>query len=307
LGESLPPLRDMSFILLFIGISTVIVLLFLLIPAVLTIFISTTNMDYSLKWQFIGLRNYQALLTDPLTIRFLTNTAIFTAGVLSFNVLVGLFLAILSTHVSELLGYTLRAVYLLPRVTPSVVLAFTMLWVFSPTESGVLNSLLRYIGTIKNPVAWTTDFPWQFLFLINGLVGCSLGMLIFTSAIKSIPPDYIVAARVDGASTLRIIAGIIVPMIRNHIGFVIAYQTLSLIASFEYILLTLDGGPGYYTTEVWALAAYHRAFSQYFIVADYGYAAAMVVILMLAAAILTITYWKIFRLGSGITEPKLEV
>lgn len=300
-------LKDLFFITVFIGVSAATLVVFLILPAILTIFISTTNMDYSLRWSFIGAGNYQALLTDPLTLRFLANTAIFVTGVLSFNILAGLFLAIVSTSVGEILGYSLRAVYLLPRVTPSVVFAFTMLWIFSPLESGALNTLATRLGLSRSPVAWTADFPWMFLFIVNGLVGCSLGMLVFTSAIKSIPPDYIVAARVDGASTPRIVAGIVLPLIRNHIGFVTAYQTLSLIASFEYILLTLDGGPGYYSTEVWALAAYHRAFSQYFIASDYGYAAAMVVILMAAAALLTAAYWRIFRLGAGIAEPKLEV
>jgi len=289
----------------FLGIPIAVVIIFLLLPAILTVIISFTGLDHRFRWEYIGLENYRRILIDPNTWLFMINTAIFVAGTLSFNVGVGLLLALISTHVVEPIGYLVRAVYLLPRITPSVVFAFIMLWIFSPLDSGAINSLLRSIGVA--PVPWTTGFPWLFLFIVNGLVGCSLGMLVFTSAIKSIPQDYIVAAKVDGATTLGVIARVIVPMIKGHIAFVIAYQTLSLITSFEYILLTLDGGPGYYTTEVWALAAFHRAFAQYSLSSEYGYAAAMTTILMVAAAVLTAIYWKIFRLREGISEPKIEI
>ncbi len=293
------------FIAGFLGLPIAVVVLFLLAPAMLTIIISFTGLDHRLKWEYVGLENYRRILTDPNMLLFIANTAMFVAGTLAFNVGMGLLLALISTHVIEPVGYLVRAVYLLPRVTPSVVFAFIMLWIFSPLDSGVINSMLIRAGLI--PIPWTTSFPWLFLFIVNGLVGCSLGMLIFTSAIKSIPSDYIIAAKVDGASYITIIFKIIIPMIKGHIAFVTAYQTLSLITSFEYILLTLDGGPGYYTTEVWALAAFHKAFAQYSLSSQYGYAAAMTAFLMVAAAILTILYWRAFRLREMISQPKIEV
>lgn len=298
-------LNKFLFLIGFLGIPTAAVILFILIPAILTLIISFTGLDHRFKWEYVGLENYRKILTDPNLWIFITNTIIFVIGTLLFNIGVGLFLAILSTHVAEPIGYLVRAVYLLPRVTPPVVFAFVMQWIFSPLDSGVLNSLIKILGI--EPIPWTTGYPWLFLFIVNGLVGCSLGMLVFTSAIKSIPPDYIVAARVDGASTLTVILRIIIPMIRGHIAFVAAYQTLSLITSFEYILLTLDGGPGYYTTEVWALAAFHRAFAQYSLSSQYGYAAAMTTLLVIAAAILTLMYWRVFRIGEMISQSKIEL
>ncbi|MEM1610406.1 MAG: sugar ABC transporter permease [Sulfolobales archaeon] len=298
-------LSRVFFLLGFLGVPTAVVILFILVPAILTLIISFTGLDHRFRWEYVGLENYRKILIDPNIWIFVVNTAIFVVGTLVFNVGVGLFLALLSTHVAEPIGYLVRAVYLLPRVTPSVVFAFIMLWIFSPLDSGVLNSFLRNLGI--EPIPWTTGYPWIFLFIVNGLVGCSLGMLIFTSAIKSIPQDYIVAARVDGASTLTIILRIVIPMIRGHIMFVTAYQTLSLITSFEYILLTLDGGPGYYTTEVWALAAFHRAFAQYALSSQYGYAAAMTAFLVASAAILTALYWRAFRIREMISQPKIEL
>jgi inositol-phosphate transport system permease protein len=132
-------------------------------------------------------------------------------------------------------------------------------------------------------------------------------MIIFTAALKSIPEDYIRAASVDGASTLQIIRHVEMPMIKWPIMFVTAYQTLSLLTSYEYILLVTDGGPGLFTTEVWALYSYHLAFVQYGGIVKFGYGAALATILVIIGIIMSIVYWKIFRFKELMLEPKIEV
>jgi inositol-phosphate transport system permease protein len=284
--------------------AALIIVMFLVMPSVLTILISLTGLDYRFKWEWVGLVNYYNFLSDPKSQIFVRNTIIYVAGTLAFNVGVGLLLALLSTHIHDTIGTFLRAVWYLPRVLPSVVWAFVMMWMFSPMDTGFLNSALKSIGL--KPVPWTFQYYWPFLFVVNGFIGCSLGMVIFSSAIKSIPQDLIVAAKVDGASGFTIVRRIILPLIKWHVAFVVAYQTLSLLASFEYILLTLDGGPGYYSTEVMILQAYHLAFGQYLAAMRYGYAAVFVTILLVIGLALSIIYWKVFRLRELMIEPKLE-
>jgi inositol-phosphate transport system permease protein len=284
--------------------AVVVAVLFLAVPAALTILISLTELDYRFKWIWCGLNNYARLLTDPTTRLVVQATAIYVAGTLAFNTLWGLCLALLSTHVHDALGTFMRAAWLLPRVLPSVVWAMLMMWIFSPLDAGFLNSLIINMG--GRPVPWTFRYYWPFLFVVNGFIGSSLSAIIFSSAIKSIPPDYIIAAKVDGASSFTIITRIILPMIKWHIAFFVAYNTLSLLASFEYILLTLNGGPGYYTTEVMILRAYHLAFGQYMVAMDFGYAATYVTILLVVGLVLSIAYWRVFRLRRLMIEPKLE-
>jgi inositol-phosphate transport system permease protein len=88
--------------------------------------------------------------------------------------------------------------------------------------------------------------------------------------------------------------------------FVVTYQTLSLLTSFEQILLLTDGGPGLYRTEVWALTAYHRALSNYFGNAQWGYGAAFAVILVLVGVVLASVYMRVFRFDELVAEPKIE-
>ena len=144
------------------------------------------------------------------------------------------------------------------------------------------------------------------MILANGFVGASFGMIIFTSAIESIPKDLITAAKVDGAGTWRLIRDIKLPMIKWPLLFIATYQTLSLLTSFEYILLLTEGGPGLFGTEVWALTAYKRAFSTYFGNSQWGYGAAWAAVIVTVGLILSIGYVKLFKFNELIAEPKIE-
>ncbi|PLJ77161.1 carbohydrate ABC transporter permease [Infirmifilum sp. SLHALR2] len=297
-------LLKLAVITLMLAPATAVIVAFMIVPAIITILMSFTNLDYRFIWEWVGLANYQKFISDINTPIFVRNTIIYVAGTLTFNVGMGLFLALVSTHIHDTLGTLMRALWYLPRVMPSVIYAFIMMWIFSPMDTGFLNTLLKALG--GEPVPWTFQYYWPFLFIVNGFIGCSFGMVIFSSAIKAIPQDYIIAAKVDGASQLTIIRRIILPLIKWQIAFVVAYQTLSLLASFEYILLTLDGGPGYYSTEVMILQAYHLAFGQYLASMRYGYAAVFVTILLVIGLVLSIVYWRVFRLRELMAEPKME-
>lgn len=299
--------RDLSkkiLMLSFLLPAAAVVALFLVVPAALTVLISLTRLDYRFQWIWCGFENYVRFFGSPVLHLILQATLIYIAGTLAFNTLMGLVIALVSTHVHDALGTFVRAVWLLPRVLPSVVWALLMMWIFSPLEHGFLNTIITRVG--GEPVPWTFLYYWPFLFIVNGFIGSSLSGIIFSSAIKSIPPDYIIAAKVDGASSFTIVRRIILPMIKWHIAFFVAYNTLSLIASFEYIMLTLNGGPGFYSTEVMILHAYHLAFGQYMVAMDFGYAATIVTILLVVGLVMSIVYWRVFRLRKLMIEPKLE-
>jgi ABC-type amino acid transport system permease subunit len=83
---------------------------------------------------------------------------------------------------------------------------------------------------------------------------------------------------------------------------VTTYQTLSLLTSFEYIMLLTDGGPGLYRTEVWALTAYHRALKTYFGHNQWGYGAAWGFVLVIIGIVMSIIYLRLFRFGELVQE-----
>ena len=109
------------------------------------------------------------------------------------------------------------------------------------------------------------------------------------------------AARVDGATTAQVVWRLILPLLRWPIMFVTTYQTLSLLASFEAILLLTNGGP-FYATEVWTLYAYHHAFT----FSAFGYGCAMTFVLVLIGSVVSLLYWRVLRFTRQLQTPPIE-
>ncbi|MFV1962651.1 MAG: sugar ABC transporter permease, partial [Acidimicrobiia bacterium] len=79
-----------------------------------------------------------------------------------------------------------------------------------------------------------------------------------------------------------------------------------LLTSFEYILLLTEGGPGLFTTEVWALTSYKRAFASYFGNSQWAFGATWAIVLVSVALFLAIVYVKIFKFNELVEEPRIE-
>ena len=301
-------LRSFTTPAFFVGPATLLILVFFFIPVILTILISMTDMSVATitDIKFVGLKNYERIWRSRTTLKILKNTFIYVGFTLTFfNVGLALVLSLITTHIPDRVGTAFRTFWLLPRITPSVIYAIMWTWFTADAPYGIVNQFLSPFGI--TPKNWLNAQPWLVVIAANGFVGASFGMIIFTSAIHSIPVDYLRAALVDGASTFQRIRYVILPMIRWPILFVVTYQTLSLLASFEYILLLTDGGPGFYTTEVWSLHAYHRALSNYFGNVQFGFGAALAAILVIIGVVASIVYLRVFRFSEMVAEPKIEV
>ncbi|WP_435817514.1 carbohydrate ABC transporter permease [Geobacillus zalihae] len=284
-----------------LGPFIILIFLFFFLPVLLTAILAFTSMDSSMKWDFNGLENFRSIITDPNILLIVKNTAIYVFFTLLINVFFGLALGILTTYFvqREFIGLTFRAIWMLPRISPPVVYILLWLWFFDPSEYGVLNSLRSFFG--MPPIEWLSDYPMIAIILANGLIGASFGMIIFSSAIKSIPRDLFQAAQVDGASQWSIIKDIIIPAVRWPLMFVTLWQCLSLLTSYEYILLLTNGGP-LFESEVLALYSYHKAFQNF----EFGYGAAISLVLVLIALIFSLITWKTFGMKKMISSSRIE-
>lgn len=294
----------------FMSPASFLVLVFFFIPALILLILSLTDLasaNFSDPWTFIGLDNYERLFKDAFLGKILRNTFLYIILTLGFfNVGLALVLALLTANINRRAGFFFRVLWLLPRLTPSVV--YIVMWrrfVQTPPH-GIINQFIEWFGGTNQPY-WLTEAPWLFVVLVNGFVGASFGLIIFSSAIESIPRDLFTAAKVDGASNWQLIRDITLPLLRWPLLFVTTYQTLSLLVSFEYILLLTQGGPGLFTTEVWSLTAYKRALFTYFGSHAWGYGAAWGFILVIIGVILTVIYLRVFRFDDLVQEPKIDV
>jgi len=309
-GKRMQRLRSGFTPLIFLGPAIILVLLFFFLPVILTVLISLTDMATSTfagRWRFVGLGNYERMYISPYTIKIFTNTVTYVIFTLSFfSVGMALVISLLTTSINKTAGTIFRALWLLPRITPAVIYIIMVQYMLADAPSGILSQFVTTVlgGQAKN---WLYSYPMVAVIVANGLIGTSFGMIIFTSAIESIPPEYIMAARVDGASAWQIIWRITIPLIRWPLLFVTAYQTLSLLASFEQILLLTNGGPGFYTTEVWALYAYHTALSNYLGNTEFGFGSALAAVLVVIGIVASVIYLRVFRFNEMVAEPKIEV
>jgi inositol-phosphate transport system permease protein len=248
--------------------------------------------------------NFKLLLELPSTMRYAMNTAFYVICTLIFNIVFGLFLALSTFYLPAKLANTFRAVWFLPRILPPVV--YVLMWRWFTWDNGFIATVTGWFGVpAQNWMMHTNTHAWTVLVLINGFVGASLGMILFSSAIKAIPTSMLYASEVDGANRWQQVRFIILPQMRWPILFMTSYQTLSLLTSFEYILLATDGGPGR-GTEVWALAAYHTALNNYGGNLQYGLGAAYALALVFIGIALSVLYLRFFNFKELLTKPRIE-
>jgi len=298
----------------FLSPAVLLVTLFFFIPVLIIFVLSLSNLKASnfgtLQWWLPAnwsLDNYAKIFGNRFFPKILGNTFFYVAVTLTlFNFSSALLIAVLTTHIDRRTGFFFRVLWLLPRLTPSVI--YIMMWqrMASRAPHGILNQLLVPLG-IGTGGDLIQAAPWAFVIIANGMIGASFGMVIFTSAIEAIPKDFMMASKVDGASTWQTIRHVILPSIKWPILFVVTYQTLSLLTSFEQIMLLTDGGPGLYKTEVWALTAYHRALSNYFGNNQWGYGAAWAVILVIIGVTAASIYMRVFKFDELVQEPKIDL
>ena len=249
--------------------------------------------------------NFSRMFSSPDTTRILLNTAFYVCLVLIlFNTTYAMILALATHYMPERPAGFFRSFWLLPRITPPVI--YVLMWKWLAWDTGFISMFLAQFGVpTKNWLLDSAANAWFFVIVINGFVGASMGMLVFSSALRAIPKTQFWASEVDGASWGQQIRWIILPQLRWPILFVTCYQTLSLLASFDLILLATDGGPGG-TTEVWSLAAYHTALNNYAGNLEYGYGSAMALVLVVIGIVLALAYLRIFNYRTLVAKPLIE-
>jgi inositol-phosphate transport system permease protein len=295
----------------FMAPAGILVVLFFIIPVILIAFLSMTDLSHAnfttdlTQMNFVGLANFQRLLSDQFVGKIFFNTVFYVLFTLAlFNVALALLISLLTVHINRRAGFFFRALWILPRITPVIV--YILIWrrLLAEAPFGIVAQFNSMMG--QPTPNYLVDSPWVVVILVNGFIGASFGMIIFTSAIESIPKDLMNASLVDGSSILQRIRYIIMPLLRWPLLFVVTYQTLSLLTSFEQILVLTNGGPGLYRTEVWALSAYHRALSTYFGNAQWGYGSAFALVLVTIGVVMAVIYMRVFRFGELVAEPKIE-
>ncbi|MDO1583122.1 carbohydrate ABC transporter permease [Rhizobium oryzicola] len=288
--------------LLYLMPAIALLAIFFLGPILVNSVIAFTDMGVNLRVGQFTLLNFERIVQRDGRIPMVLMTTLIYVGstLFLFNVGLGALLAMTTTAIPEKLGNFFRGLWLLPRMSPAVLYGMLWIWIADPTPSGLLAQVTIALGLPT--VNLRNDYPLMLVVLANGLVGASFAMVILTSSIRSIPAHLANAARVDGASEWGVLRHVVAPALSQPIRFITIYQALSLMTTYEYILLITGGGPVYDSTP-YALYIYRRAFEN----GAYAYGAALALGLMVIGVVITLLQWRLTDMRSTFAAPKIEV
>lgn len=276
----------------FIAPTLALLALFSLLPIVVALVISFTDMNLGgladlSNVNFIGLENYKEVIADPVFLKSIKNTLFYVIVGVPFVLLFSLSIALLINLGTSRIFKVFRVVYYLPSVTNVVAVAVVWSYLYNPTL-GLFNFLLDKVGIPAIP--WLTDPTVAKISLIALALWRAIGlnMIIFIAALQGIPKSYYEAAQLDGANTWQQMTNITIPMLRFAIFFVSITTMIGWLQFFEEPFIMTNGGPLDGTLSV-ALFIYQNGFK----LSNFGYAAAGSFILFAAIIIITLVQLKL--------------
>jgi multiple sugar transport system permease protein len=229
---------------------------------------------------FIGIRNFAALLADPIFLGAWSTTIVFVTTATAATLVLGVAWAIILNQ--RLFGRAvLRSVSLLPWVVPSTVTAFLWAWIFNG-QYGVLNAGLQQLGLIAAPVAWLAGSRFAVLAIVVAKTWTStpVVMVFALAGLQGLPQEQVEAAWIDGAGNWRVVRSIILPHLSRVIGVLVMLQAMANLQQFDIIYAMTGGGP-VRATNVLSIEVYRQAFQNW----NLGVASAMGVFWFLTIAV----------------------
>ncbi|MCU1442319.1 MAG: sugar transporter permease, partial [Cryobacterium sp.] len=222
---------------------------FVLVPAVLGIWISLHAWDYTLPLKpFVGLDNYIALFT-PGSVTFsafwgsMGATGVFTLFSVPLLLAIPLLVALMMNQKFPGRNF-FRAVYFAPYVLGVAVIA--VLWRYLlDANIGVVNYYLGLLG-LPDDTPWLTSVPEAWVALVGVTVWWTLGFnaVIYLAALQDIPAELYEAAKVDGASAWQQFWNVTIPGLRPILTFVTLITLIASANMFGQSYLMTQGGPG---------------------------------------------------------------
>jgi raffinose/stachyose/melibiose transport system permease protein len=282
---------------LFIVPAVVFILFFILWPIIQSLALSFYKWDGVGPWEFVGINNYIKMFTrDKFFYLALKNTTIFTVVTTIGEMAIGLTLAILIDL--GIRGWkAFRFIFFLPVALSQV--AISLLWVKIYARDGLINSFLGVIGLETLQRVWLGDARYALwcVCLVSIWQYGGWHMIFFLAGMQGIDPQIYESAKIDGASTIRRIFSITLPLLKN-VFFIITILSLILgFKNFDLVYVLTTGGPAH-ATEVLTTQVYQHAFD----VLRFGYASVLAVILVVISLIFSLFYIKVTGYRKEITE-----
>jgi ABC-type sugar transport system permease subunit len=261
-------------------------------PALYGLWISFHEWNgFTENMNFVGINNYLKILEDPIYWQSFLNMMLilFVGGIFVF--FIGfLFTALMSQGVTA--KKTIRAIIFFPQIIAPIALAVVWNYLYR-FDIGFFNSILTTFGL--NPVNWTGPDNIMMSAVIS-IIWYSTGFyaIILLAGVDKIPNTIFEAARVEGASTIKIFTKITIPLIWDVISIAVILWGINAIRLFDFLFAF--GGPEP-PTRIWNTAMYQfiLGFGQRTPIYQLGYSSAIAVTMIIVVLLFVVTGRKLFK------------
>jgi trehalose/maltose transport system permease protein len=240
--------------------------------------------------QFIGFVNYYYLLTDPDWWNAVWNTLVFTAVSLTLETILGMAIALtLNAHFRG--RGLLRAAVLIPWAIPTVVSAQMWNWMYHDVF-GVINEILKILGLITEPIAWTAspDTALLAVIMVDVWKTTPFMALLLLAGLQMLPQECYESARVDGVHPVKVFFKVTLPLLKPALMVAIIFRALDALRIFDLIYV-MSGN----NKDTMSMSVYAR--QQLVDFQDVGYGSAAATLLFLIIAMITVIYLTLGKVG----------
>lgn len=234
---------------------------FTLYPTVMSWYFSMLDWSgFGSDKEWAGFANYREVIDDQYFWDSYVRSFVFTLVGAPIKIGLALAVALLLNDASLRFTGFYRTMFFLPVVTSSAIIGIVMTFLFSPID-GPINMVLLQLGLIDFPVEFLGDPDTALWTVVAVYIWKWFGvtMVYWLAALQVVPRDLYEAARLDGASTIRMHRSITLPMILPFALVIVLITVVSALNIFGLVQTMTGGGP-FFATEVMELYIYRNAF-----------------------------------------------
>lgn len=285
--------RKIGFILCFLLPPLAVYGIFYLLPFAQAFFYSLFDWSgYSRQMTFVGLANFKKALQDEIVWKALGNNFFFLFWSTFVTFALSFFFAVCFTRLKVKGSGFYRIVYFFPNTLSIVVVGVLWMFIYNPSF-GLLNGVLEFLGLSGLIQDWLGDKSVVMAALVAPQSWMYIGfyMVLFISAIQSVPEDYYEAATLDGAGQWRQLVHVTVPLIWGTFRTALVHFVVNAFEkTFALVRVVTAGGPNH-ASEVMTTYLYDQAFKY----GSYGYGSAIGVILFVVIAVVSLLVMKLTK------------
>ncbi|MGC3953552.1 MAG: sugar ABC transporter permease [Propionicimonas sp.] len=237
----------------------------------------------------VGAGNFAKIALDPIFWSSLSHVAIFGVITVVVQLVIGLALALILS--GPIVGRAVyKAIVFIPVVLAPAAISTAFRQFLKP--DGQVNAVLDAVGLGALGQAWIADPTWALYALaaVNIFQWTGFSFILYQAALSQIDPSHLEAAQIDGAGTWRTIRHIIVPQLRSTHMTLALTGVIGSLKTFDIVFLITGGGPGR-STEFLTTYIYKQSITQFHV----GYGAALSVVLLILALLLTLVQMRLYR------------